>query len=63
MKEARNKKKAVGTMTPFYYYDQNPQGFAFLYKLGLLITLGLQNLKKKKSWKENTKRILVVVVK
>ena len=49
MKEARNKKKAVGTMTPFYYYDQNPQGFAFLYKLGLLITLGLQNQKKKKS--------------
>ena len=23
-------------MTPFYCYHQNPQGFAFLYKLGLL---------------------------
>ena len=47
MKQARKKKKAIGTMTPFYCYDQNPQGFAFLYKSGLLILLGLLNLKKK----------------
>ena len=47
MKQARKKKKAIGTMTPFYCYDQNPQGFAFLYKSGLLISLGLPNLKKK----------------
>ena len=46
MKQARKKKKAIGTMTPFYCYDQNPQGFAFLYKSGLLILLGLLNLKK-----------------
>ena len=47
MKHARKKKKAIGTMTPFYCYDQNPQGFAFLYKSGLLIFLGLPNFKKK----------------
>ena len=33
-------------MTPFYCFDQNPQGLAFLYKSGLLISLGLPNLKK-----------------
>ena len=32
-------------MTPFYCYDQNPQGFALLYKSGLLILLGLLILK------------------
>ena len=47
MKQARKKKKAIGTMTPFYWYDQNPQGFAFLYKSGLLISLGLPKLKGK----------------
>ena len=45
MKQARKKKKTIGTMTPFYCYDQNPQGFSFLYKLRL-ISLGLPNLKK-----------------
>ena len=31
MKQARKKKKGIGTMTPFYCYDHNPQSFAFLY--------------------------------
>ena len=31
MKQARKKKKAIGKMTPFYCFDQNPQGLAFLY--------------------------------
>lgn len=48
MKQARKKKKAIGTMTPFFRYDQNPQGFAMLYELGLLISLGLpKNMKGK----------------
>ena len=55
MKQARKKKKAIGTMTPFYCYDQNPQGFAFLYKSGLLILLGLLNKKKKKDVKGKVK--------
>ena len=46
MKQARKKKKAIGTMTLFYCCDQNPQDFAFLFKLGLFISLGLPNLKK-----------------
>ena len=52
MKQARKKKKAIGTMTPFYCYNQNPKGFAFLYKLWLLISLGLPNLKNKKNKKK-----------
>ena len=45
MKQARKKKKVIGTMTPFYCYDQNPKGFAFLYK-SRLVLLGLLNFKK-----------------
>ena len=34
-------------MKPFYCYDQNPQGLADLYRLGLLISLLDYQIKKK----------------
>ena len=53
---------AIGTMTSFYHYDQNPSAFCFLVQIRAFViqtSLGLQNL----NVKEKTKRILVVVVK
>ena len=49
-------------MQLFYYYDQNPSGFAFLCKLELLLFKphwGYQIW----IWKKKPKRILVVEVK
>ena len=52
----------ICTMTSFYYYYQNPSGFCFLVQIRAFVistSMGLTNL----NMKENTKWILVSVVK